>query len=267
VPEGDTVYLSAKNLDRVLAGAVVTRFDLRVPAYASLDLTGERIENVVSAGKHLLMRVGEYTIHSHLKMEGSWHLYKDGTAWRRPEWQARAIIGIAGWTAVGFQLGTLEAAPREREGEFVDYLGPDLLGAWDAAEAERRLLADPGVPVFVAVQQQRNLAGLGNEYANELCFLAGLAPTTPIAAVPNLPKMLGLAHRVIHANKDRAVRSTTGNLRSRQTSWVYGRAGEQCRRCGTRIRKGSLGPTPLIQRDVYWCEVCQPQVVEGISGV
>jgi endonuclease VIII len=267
VPEGDTVYLSAKNLNRVLSGATVTRFDLRVPAFATLDLTGERIDNVVSVGKHLLMRVGEYTIHSHLKMEGSWHLYKDGTAWRRPEWQARAIIGIEGWTAVGFQLGTLEAAPREREGEFVDYLGPDLLGAWDSAEAERRLLADQGVPVFVAVQQQRNLAGLGNEYANELCFLAGLAPTTPIAAVPNLQKMLDLAYRLIHANKDRAVRSTTGSLRPRQTSWVYGRGGEPCRRCGTRIRKGSLGATPIIQRDVYWCDVCQPQVVEGISGV
>jgi endonuclease VIII len=267
MPEGDTVYLSAKNLDRVLAGQVVTHCELRVPAFATLDLTGERVEHVLSVGKHLLMRVGEFSIHSHLKMEGSWHVYQDGSTRRRPAWQARAIIGVAGWTAVGFQLGTLEVAPREREGEFIDYLGPDLLGDWDAAEAQRRLLADPTVPVFVAVQQQRNLAGLGNEYANELCFLAGLAPTTPIGDVPDLEKLLRLAHRMIHANKDRAVRSTTGNLRPRQTSWVYGRAGEPCRRCGSRVTKGSLGPTPLIQRDVYSCPSCQPRLGEYRSPV
>jgi endonuclease VIII len=266
MPEGDTVYLCAKNLDRALAGHEVTRFDLRVPAFATLDLTGERIENVVSVGKHLLMRIGEFSIHSHLKMEGSWHLYRSGSTWQRPVWQARAIIGTAEWTAVGFQLGTLEVAPRDNEGEFVDYLGPDLLGEWDAAEAKRRLLADPTVPVFVAVQQQRNLAGLGNEYANELCFLAGLAPTLPISAVPDLDRMLSLAHRMIHANKDRAVRSTTGNLRPRETSWVYGRAGAACRRCGTRVRKGALGPTQVIQRDVYWCPNCQRGVGEFHSG-
>src|SRR5690606_18047656 len=108
MPEGDTVWLSAQNLNSALAGAVVTRCDIRVPAFATVDLTGEVIEGVVSRGKHLLMRIGDYSIHSHLKMEGSWHLYRPNSRWQRPEWQARAIIGTADWTAVGFSLGTLD---------------------------------------------------------------------------------------------------------------------------------------------------------------
>ena len=257
MPEGDTVYLSAKNLDKALAGQVVTRFDLRVPAFATLDLTGEIIEGVASRGKHLLMRIGDFSIHSHLKMEGSWHLYREGTKWQRPEWQARAIIGTAEYTAVGFQLGTLEVLERSNEEDAVGHLGPDLLGpGWDAAEAKRRLLQHPETPAFIAVLEQRNLAGLGNEYANDLLFLRGLAPTRPIGEV-DVDGLTSLAFRLIHANKDRAIRSTTGDLRPKKTSWVYGRVGQPCRRCGTTILKAQLGPTPTIQRDVYWCPVCQ----------
>jgi endonuclease-8 len=261
MPEGDTVYLSAKNLNAALAGAVVTRFDLRVPAFSTVDLTGDVIEGVASRGKHLLMRIGAYSIHSHLKMEGSWHLYREGTKWMRPEWQARAIIGTADWTAVGFSLGTLEVVGRDDEESVVGHLGPDLLGPdWDAATARHRLLASPETPIFVAVLEQRNLAGLGNEYANELLFLRGLGPTTPVGAVGDLDGLLATAYRLIHANKDRDIRSTTGDLRARQTHWVYGRVGQPCRRCGTRILTSQLGPTPLIQRDVYWCPRCQPEL-------
>ena len=261
MPEGDTVYLAAKNLDAALAGGVVTRFDLRVPAFATVDLTGLRVEGVVSRGKHLLMRVGGYSIHSHLKMEGEWHLYRPESTWQRREWQARAIIGTAEWTAVGFSLGTLEVVGRDDEESVVGHLGPDLLGPdWDVDEARRRLLSAPETPVFVSVHEQRNLAGLGNEYANELLFLRGLNPTTPVGAVDDLDGLLTTAHRLIHANKDRSVRSTTGDLRPKQTHWVYGRAGQACRRCGSPILKSQLGPTPLIQRDVYWCPRCQPEL-------
>lgn len=259
MPEGDTVYLSAKNLNAALAGSVVTLFDLRVPTFATIDLTGSVIESVVSRGKHLLMRVGEYSIHSHLKMEGSWHLYRPDTAWQRPEWQARAIIGTEHWTTVGFSLGTLEVVSRDAEDSVVGHLGPDLLGEWDANEAKRRLLAAPETAVSIAVLEQRNLAGLGNEYANELLFLRGLNPTTPLGAVDDLDRLLASAYRLINANKDRSIRTTTGDLRARHSSWVYGRAGLPCRRCGTPIRKSQLGPTPLVQRDVYWCPQCQPE--------
>lgn len=259
MPEGDTVYLAAKNLNAALAGHVVTRFDLRVPAFATLDLTGDKIEGVVSRGKHLLMRIGEYSIHSHLKMEGSWHLYRPESRWRRPDFDARAVIATEEWVAVGFGLGTLDVVARSDEDSVVGYLGPDLLGAdWDADEARRRLLTDPETPAYIAVLDQRNLAGIGNEYANELLFLRGVHPTTPIGSAADIDKLLATAHRLLHANKDRAVRSTTGDLRPRRTSWVYARAGEPCLRCGTRIETAQFGPTPLVQRDAYWCPHCQP---------
>lgn len=265
MPEGDTVWLSARNLDRALAGAVLTRCDIRVPAFATVDLTGQVVEGVASRGKHLLMRIGEYTIHSHLKMEGSWHLYRPGARWRRPEWQARAILGTDDWTAVGFSLGTLEVLPRAEEHLAVGHLGPDLLAAdWDAEEATVRLLRDPTVPVFVAVLEQRNLAGVGNEYANELCFLIGAHPTTPVGAV-DVPRVVTLAHRLLTANRERTVRSTTGDLRPGQTTWVYGRKGRPCRRCGTRILQGELGPTEHVQRVVYWCPRCQPSDTTNAS--
>jgi endonuclease VIII len=259
MPEGDTVYLSAKNLNAALAGSVVTRCEFRVPALATLDLSGSAIEGVVSRGKHLLMRVGDVSIHSHLKMEGSWHLYRHGSPWRRPAFEARAIIETAEWVAVGFALGVLEVVPRAEEGALLDYLGPDLLGSdWDAAEATARLRSDPDVPTFVAVLDQRNLAGIGNEYANELLFLRGVHPWRPIGTV-DVDGMVTTALRLITANKDRSIRSTTGNLRPKQTSWVYGRGGQACRRCGTRIERGKLGATPLVERDVYWCPRCQPK--------
>jgi len=266
MPEGDTVWLSATNLNAALAGDVLTRCDIRVPAFATVDLTGQVIDEVVSRGKHLMMRIGEHSIHSHLKMEGSWHLYRPGTPWRRPEWQARAILATEEWTAVGFSLGTLEVLERAKEAEAVGHLGPDLLGPdWDAALAAERLLRDPTVPVFVAVLEQRNLAGVGNVYANELCFLIGAAPTKPVGEV-DVDRMVTLMHRLIHANKSRSIRTTTGDLRPTKTAYVYGRVGKPCLRCGTRIKKGQLGPTPLIQRDVYWCPRCQPDSV-GANNV
>ncbi len=257
MPEGDTVYRTATNLNTALAGKTVVRCDIRVPAFATVDVTGEVIHDVVSHGKHLLMRIGELTIHSHLKMEGSWHLYRDGTRWRRPEWQARAIIVTDDWTAVGFQLGLLEVVPTADEHSVVGYLGPDLLGpTWDAAEAERRLTADPSRTVGLALLDQRNLAGLGNVYRNELCFLRGILPTRPIGEVPDVARLVDLAHRLIDANKDRVDRTTTGTLRG-ATDWVNRRDGKPCLRCGTRIERGTLGDDELTLRDIYWCPTCQ----------
>lgn len=257
MPEGDTVWLAAHNLAAVLDGNVVTRCDIRVPAFATVDLTGDTVDSVVSRGKHLLMRIGEYTIHSHLKMEGSWHLYRDGTPWRRPEWQARAILGVEGWTAVGFSLGLVEVVARSDEESVVGYLGPDLLGpGWDPDEALARLTAESLRPVGLALLDQRNLAGLGNVYRNELCFLRGILPTRPVGEVQHPEKLIALAHRLIDANKQRANRTTTGALRG-ETAFVSQREGRPCLRCGTAIQRGQLGDTELTLRDTYWCPVCQ----------
>ena len=257
MPEGDTVYRTAKNLDAALTGHQLVRSDFRVPAFATLDLVGETVDSVASRGKHLLMQIGDWTVHSHLKMEGSWHLYRQGTRWRRPEWQARAVLTTADWTAVGFQLGLLEVVPRTEENSIVGYLGPDLLGPdWDADEALRRLTADPTRPVGLALLDQRVLAGLGNVYRNELCFLRGVLPTRPVGEVADPAKLIALAHRLIDANKDRVERTTTGTLRG-ATDWVYRREGKPCLRCGTTIERGSLGDDELQLRDTYWCPRCQ----------
>ena len=257
MPEGDTVYRAAKNLDAALTGHQLVRSDFRVPAFATLDLVGETVDSVASRGKHLLMRIGDWTVHSHLKMEGSWHLYRQGSRWRRPEWQARAVLTTADWTAVGFQLGLLEVVPRTEEESIVGYLGPDLLGPdWDADEALRRLTADPTRPVGLALLDQRVLAGLGNVYRNELCFLRGVLPTRPVGEVNDPARLIDLAHRLIDANKDRTERTTTGTLRG-ATDWVYRREGKTCLRCGTTIERGTLGEDELQLRDIYWCPRCQ----------
>lgn len=258
MPEGDTVYRSAVHLDAALRGRPLTVCDVRVPKYASVDLSGDVVEGVVSRGKHLLARVGGYSIHSHLKMEGSWHIYRHGTPWRRPAYQARIVLENEEWVTVGFDLGTLEIVRREDENEVVGYLGPDLLGPdWDPAEAVRRLAAQGDREIDVALLDQRNLAGLGNEYVNELCFLRGVRPQRPVEDVAALPKVVDLAHRLIIANRDRVERTTTGDTRPGRQTWVYGREGKPCRRCGTRIVKGALGANELALRDTYWCPHCQ----------
>jgi endonuclease-8 len=258
VPEGDTVFRSARALNAALAGQVLERCDIRVPAYATVDLTGERVESVVSVGKHLLHRIGEFTIHSHLKMEGSWDIYRDGARWRSPAWQARAILGVPGVEAVGFLLGELEVVPRERESEVVGYLGPDLLGpSWDPAVAISNLSADPSRAVGLALLDQRVLAGLGNVYRNELCFLRGVLPTRPVGEVADLPGLVDLAHRLILTNRDRVERVTTGNLRRGRRTWVHGREHQPCLRCGTTILQGTLGDTELTERQTFFCPVCQ----------
>ncbi|MET1043040.1 MAG: DNA-formamidopyrimidine glycosylase family protein [Microbacteriaceae bacterium] len=258
MPEGDTVYRTARRLNEALAGGVLTVCDIRVPQFATVDLTGQRVHDVVSRGKHLLTRVGDTTIHTHLKMEGSWRVFAPGERWSRPAWQARIVLATAEHTAVGFQLGLVEVLPTADEADVVGYLGPDILSPeWDADEALRRILASPEVPIGVALIDQRNIAGLGTVYRNEVLFLRGVLPERPVGDVDDLPAMIGLAHRLIMANRDRADRVTTGNLRRGERTWVSHRERQPCRRCGTPIRKGSLGPNELTERDTYYCPACQ----------
>jgi endonuclease VIII len=255
VPEGDTVWRTAKHLDQALTGRVLTRTDFRVPAYATVDLSGRPVTGTVARGKHLLTRIGDdHTLHTHLKMEGSWHLYRPTTPWRRPAHEARVVLRTDEWLAVGFALGITEVIRREEEHDAVGHLGPDLLGPdWDEAEALRRLRSDPDRPIGEALLDQRNLAGVGNMYKAELCFLAGVHPTLPVGQVPDLTRMVRRAKQVLEVNKERVQQATTGDLRKGRTLWVYVRENQPCRRCGTRIRAAELGG-----RATYWCPACQP---------
>ncbi len=257
MPEGDTVWRTARHLHQALSGHELTGCDLRVPAYASLDLSGQVVQETVSRGKHLLTRIGDqHTVHTHLKMEGAWHLYRHGTGWRRPPHQARVVLETAPWVAVGFSLGVTEVVARTEEDTVVGHLGPDLLGVdWDEAEALRLLRGDPDRPVGEALLDQRNLAGVGNMYESELCFLQGVHPTTPVAEVDLVP-LIRRAKSVLEANKLRAEQTTTGDLRRGRRLWVYRRRGQPCRRCRTPVLSAPLG-TPPRERVTYWCPLCQ----------
>jgi len=256
MPEGDTVFRTARRLDEALAGREVTRFDLRVPQLATVDLRGQVVHGVVPRGKHLLMRIGEHTLHSHLRMDGAWFVYRPGEKWRHPAFKVRAIVGTAEREAVGVDIAEVELVPTRDEDDLVGFLGPDPLSAdWDAVEAATRLLADSR-SIHVALLDQRNVAGFGNEYAAELLFLRGVLPTRPASDV-DVPALLALGVRTIRANRDRRNRTFTGVDRPGQATWVYGRAGRPCRRCGTPIRTGAQGADPTRERITFWCPNCQ----------
>lgn len=240
----------------------MTRFDIRVPRSATADLTGETVHDVTPRGKHLLMRIGAYTLHSHLKMEGEWHVYRPGERWRAASFRARAIVATAKAQAVGFDLAQVEVLPTAEEARVVGHLGPDPLGPdWDPAEAARRVAADPRA-IHVALLDQRSVAGFGNEYANELLFVRGIHPLTPAPTVDTAMLMLTGA-RMITANRDRSRRTFTGDTRPGQQTWVYRRERRPCRRCGTTIRRSDLGAHPTEERIIFWCPQCQPEPGPG----
>ena len=258
MPEGDTVHLAARRLHAAIAGRRLTRTDFRVPSIATADLSGRTVREVVARGKHLLLRTDDgLTVHSHLKMEGSWHLYRPGERWRGPDHQVRAVLETEPWIAVGWRLGILELLDTADEHRAVGHLGPDVLGPdWDADEAARRLGADPGRQIGVALIDQRALAGPGNIYKSEALFLRGVHPRTGVRDV-DLAPLVGLVKRLMEANRDTGRQITTGDRRPGRERWVYGRAGEPCRRCGTTIRREAQGP-PDAERVTYWCPSCQP---------
>jgi len=260
MPEGDTVWLAGRRLHDALAGRVLTRADFRVPQLATADLTGRTVTDVVSRGKHLLFRIDDgLTLHTHFRMDGAWHLYRHGDRWRGgPEWQVRLLLENDTWQAVGYRLPVVELLPRDHEGDAVGHLGPDLLGPdWDPDEAVRRLAADPDREIGPALLDQRNLAGIGNLYQAEVCFLLGVSPWTAVREV-DLSAAVDRAHWLLTANKEHPAQVTTGNPRRGAENWVYGRAGQPCRRCGTTVRSAEQGDPPY-QRLSFWCPRCQPR--------
>jgi endonuclease-8 len=185
MPEGDTVFRTAAALREALVGRTLTRCDIRVPRYATVDLSGSRIDEVLSRGKHLFIRAGSASFHSHLKMDGSWRVSPRGRT-PGPEHKVRILLEAGDIAAVGIDLGVLEILDREHDMEAVAHLGPDLLGPdWDARRAAANLVADPHRPIAAALLDQSVMAGVGNVYCNELCFLFGRLPPARPAACPN----------------------------------------------------------------------------------
>ncbi len=257
MPEGDVVWRTASQLHEALAGQVLVRSDFRVPRFATATLTGRTVTESVSRGKHLLTRVeGDITVHTHLKMDGSWRISQ---AARYPlrDHRIRLILANEQWQAVGFLLGIVELIRTSKEDAAVGHLGPDLLGPdWDASEAVRRLMTDPARTIGEALLDQRNLAGIGTIYRAETLFLRGVSPWRQVGEIPDLPELVELAHRLLDANKARAGSVTTGDSTRGRQLWVYGRAERPCRRCGNLIRRASLGPA-IEDRLAFWCPRCQ----------
>ena len=250
MPEGDTVWHTAETLRQALAGRTLTRCDVRVPRFATADLTGQVVDEVYSRGKHLFIRVGPASIHSHLKMDGSWRVTSRAV---RIDHRIRIILEAGNIRAVGIDLGVLEILDRAHDGDAVAHLGPDLLGAdWDPQLAATNLTARPDRPIAEALLDQRVLAGIGNVYCNELCFVSGRLPSAPVSAVSDPHRLVSRARDMLWANRYRWNRCTTGDTRAGRQLWVYGRAGQSCRRCGTRIDYDDSG-----ERVAYWCPACQ----------
>jgi len=259
VPEGDVIWYTARRLHEALAGRVLTRSDFRVPRYATADLRGQLVTEAVAKGKHLLIRTGNgLTVHTHLKMDGSWRIRPASAGEpRRNAHQIRLLLANDEWQAVGYLLGVTEVLPTAKEDEVTGHLGPDLLGpGWDAAEAVRRLTGNKERPIGEALLDQRNLAGLGTVYMAETLFLRGVDPSRPAGSVDDLSALVELGHRLLDANKARLGHVTTGDTRPGRENWVYGRAGRPCRRCGTPIRRSEQGP-PGQERLRFWCPNCQ----------
>lgn len=251
MPEGDTVYRTAAKLREALEGKTLTRCDVRVPKFATVDLRGGVVDEVISRGKHLFIRVGDASIHSHLKMDGAWLL--GGQVRRVAPHKIRILLEAGEIRAAGVDLGVLEILKRADDQDVVAHLGPDLLGPdWEPRIAAANLISDPDRPLAETLLDQRVMAGVGNVYANELCFIMGRLPTSPVSAVKDPLRVVQRARDMLWLNRSRVARVTTGDTKPGRDLWVYGRAAQGCRRCGTTIQSDDSG-----DRISFWCPVCQ----------
>jgi endonuclease-8 len=263
VPEGDSVYLLARRLERSLDGRTVVRSDLRVPRHATADLAGRTVLEHVTHGKHLLTRFsGDLTLHTHLRMDGSWSVTRPGRRLpRRVMPDVRVVLEVdTGHTAYGVLLPVVDLVRTRDEATVVGHLGPDpLRDDWDEEEAVRRLGADPARPLAAAILDQTLVAGWGNLWANELCFLRGHSPWTPVGEV-DLAALVRLGARALRrsAKVPGAYQVTTGDTRRGEQHWVAGRARRPCLRCGTEVRVVDAVPNDPSRRRTWWCPTCQP---------
>jgi endonuclease VIII len=274
MPEGDTIYRTAQTLDRALGRRVVTRFESVLPALSRIDedapLAGRTVDRVWAQGKHLLIGFsGDLVLRTHMRMNGSWHVYRPDERWRRPRQQARVVIETDAFVGVAFSVPVAEfysARELAREPALRE-LGPDLLAeTFDEEAAVARLRARGPLGIGDALLDQRALAGIGNVYKSEVCFVCGINPFTPVHQLSDdeLRRLVQTARSLLQANVApgtgagiatyHPLRRTTGRAGAAERLWVYGRAPLPCRRCRTPIERRKQG---LDARSTYWCPRCQ----------
>ena len=264
MPEGDSVWKAARRLREQLVGRTVVASDFRVPQHATADLSGQVVTAFDSYGKHMLTRFsGGLTLHTHFEMDGSWQVVGPGKVLPRDlDDEVRLVLRTDGPTAYALRMPVVELLRTPDEERVLGHLGPDVLGpTWNEGqhedEAVRRLSAEPDRPVVEALLDQRNLAGIGNLWAVETCYLRGISPWTPVRDV-DLRAAVRLARRMMRHSLEHPGQVTTGDTRRGMTHWVYGRAERPCRRCGTPVAfRDSVTGTPYT-RETWWCPSCQP---------
>ena len=276
MPEGDTIFRTARSLGRALGGKPVTVFRSTYPLLTRFNddtpLAGQTVERVEARGKWLLIHFsGGGTLATHMLMSGSWHIYRHGERWQQPRFNMRIVIENSDYIAVGFrvpvaEMHTAQSLARQTRipCEQIDVLSADF----NAAEAERRVQAHGGEEIADVLLHQEVLAGVGNVFKSEICFVTGINPFCKVSALrqDQLQASIAAAQRLVRANvlEDSGDTIVTYGGRKRRTThesdpgaslWVYGRNGEPCRRCGEPIRRRIQGPDARV---TFWCAKCQP---------
>jgi endonuclease-8 len=266
MPEGDTIFRAARTLNRALAGKVVTKFETQLPQLARVDydtpIAGRVVEAVESSGKWMSMHFsGGLTLLTHMLMSGSWHIYRPAEAWQRSRHQMRVAVHTQDFVAVAFQVPiaefhTAESLLRHRS---LRRLGPDVLAPeFDEETVLTRLRSHPEMEAGVALLTQSILAGVGNVFKSEICFASGVNPFRKLASLSEreLRTLAATARKFMMSSVQNAgVRRTTGRSDPEERLWVYQRAGEPCRKCGTPVESRKQG---MDARVTFWCPRCQP---------
>jgi len=270
MPEGDTIHRTAATLQRAIGGQVITRFESVLPALSRVDadapLRGRTIERVEARGKHVLIWFsGHLVLRTHMRMNGSWHIYRPGERWQRPHRDMRIVIETAAMHAVAFTVPVAEFITTRdllNDGVISD-LGPDPLSdTFHAEHAIERIQAQGDTEIADVLLDQRVISGIGNVFKSEVLFGARVNPFVPVSQLTReqLEAIVDVATRFMRANvvsgfsRTGGMRRTTGRADPSARLWVYGRAGQPCRRCGTPISRRKQGP---YARSTYWCQRCQ----------
>jgi endonuclease VIII len=266
MPEGDNIFRAARTLHLALAGRVVTKFETQLPQLARIDydspIAGRTIEAVESAGKWMSIRFsGDLTLLTHMLMSGSWHIYRPGEKWKAAAHDMRIVIHTEEYVAVAFRVQVAEFHTPDtlRRHPSLSRLGPDILAPeFDEAAALARLRSRPSLEVSVALSSQSIVAGIGNVFKSEVCFAGGVNPFRKVESLTEqeMHLLLSKAREFLSSNTNHGgPRRTTRRSDPAESLWVYKRAGEPCRKCGTLIESSKQG---LDARVTFWCPQCQP---------
>jgi len=276
MPEGDTIFRTARALGRALAGKPITVFRSTFTLLTRFDddtpLAGQFVKSVESHGKWLLIHFsGGGTLATHMLMNGSWHIYRHGERWQQPRVNMRIVIENSEFIAVGFRvpvarMHTAQSLVRDKKipQPAIDVLSPEF----DAEAVVSRVLAHRDEEIADVLLHQEVLAGVGNVFKSESCFVAGINPFRKTGTLhrEQADALVATAQRLVAANvlEDSGDQIVTFRGRRRRTThasdpgaslWVYGRRGEPCRRCGEQIRSHLQGPNARV---TFWCPRCQP---------